>query len=327
VVTCTDADEQRLVITLNGHAGEWDETKLTLLLRDLANAAEKIDNLMIKTPALDRMLRELSEQQLHGDPDAVPPVPIDPVTKPGDVWGMGDHRLICGDSTNPDVLEALLSEGEQVSLLLTDPPYNVAYAGKTADAMTIANDDMSDTDYRNFLDEVLSNAERFLARGAAFYVWHADSEGLAVRTACDHAGLPVRQCLIWVKNSLVLGRQDYQWRHEPCLYGWIPGAAHTWLSDRSQTTVLEFDRPARNDDHPTMKPVALFAYLIGNSCPPGGVVLDPFGGSGTTLIACEQLGRHARLVELAPRYCDVIVRRWESLTGKTAVRIPVQMGA
>jgi len=158
--------------------------------------------------------------------------------------------------------------------------------------------------------------------GGGFYVWHADLHALPVRLACADAGLAVRQCLVWAKSAFTLGRQDYHWRHEPCLYGWRDGAAHDWLGDRSQSTVLEFDRPARNGEHPTMKPVALFEYLVRNSCPEGGVVLDPFAGSGTALVAAETAGRRAALLELDPRYCDVIVKRWEAFTGKAAEREP-----
>ncbi|HET6576247.1 MAG TPA: DNA methyltransferase [Fimbriiglobus sp.] len=197
---------------------------------------------------------------------------------------------------------------------------NVGYTGGTADALTIANDAMDEDAYRRFLAAALTRAKAHLRPGGAFYLWHADSHGFTVRAACADVGLAVRQCLVWVKSAFTLGRQDYQWRHEPCLYGWAAGAAHTWLGDRSQTTVLEFDKPARNADHPTTKPVELFAYLVGNSCPPGGVVLDPFAGSGTTLFAAEQTGRTAHLVELDPRYCDVVVRRWEEFTCRKAER-------
>jgi DNA modification methylase len=180
---------------------------------------------------------------------------------------------------------------------------------------------MGDAEYHDFLTTALTAAANHLRPGGSFYLWHADTEGLTVRSACADAGLRVRQCLVWAKSVMVLGRQDYQWRHEPCLYGWAEGATHTWLSDRSQTTVLQFDKPARSAEHPTMKPVGLFAYLIGNSCKRGGRVLDPFAGSGTTVIAAEQTGRKALVMELDPLYCDVIVRRWEQFTGQKAERI------
>ena len=228
---------------------------------------------------------------------------------------------MCGDATHPAVLAALLA-GTPAALLLTDPPYNVAYEGKTADKLTIANDAMAGDDYRRFLAASLTAAKGVLRPGAAFYGGPADPDGGPPVSACGDAGLAVRQVLVWVKSAFALGRQDYHWRHEPCLYGWAEGAAHTWLGDRAQSTVLEFDRPARNDVHPTMKPVGLFAYLVGNSCPEGGVVLDPFAGSGTALAACEHTGRTAYLVELDPRYCDVIRTRYEELTGKAAERVP-----
>jgi site-specific DNA-methyltransferase (adenine-specific) len=179
---------------------------------------------------------------------------------------------------------------------------------------------MDDESFRRFLVSAYSAADSVLKEGAAFYIWHADSEGFNFRGACRDVGWKVRECLIWSKNTFVLGRQDYQWQHEPCLYGWKDGAAHNWYSDRSQTTILEFDRPNRNAEHPTMKPVGLFQYLIGNSTKRGDIVLDSFGGSGTTLIACEQSGRSARIIELDPCYCDVIIERWQNLTGQRAVR-------
>ena len=212
------------------------------------------------------------------------------------------------------------SWGGIADLWLTDPPYNVAYQGKTKDALTIQNDEMDDESFRRFLVSAYSAADSVLKEGAAFYIWHADSEGFNFRGACRDVGWKVRECLIWSKNSFVLGRQDYQWQHEPCLYGWKDGAAHNWYSDRSQTTILKFDRPNRNAEHPTMKPVGLFQYLIRNSTKRGDIVLDSFGGSGTTLIACEQSGRSARIIELDPCYCDVIIERWQNLTGQRAVR-------
>jgi DNA modification methylase len=204
-------------------------------------------------------------------------------------------------------------------MLLTDPPYNVAYTGKTKDALTIQNDSMSDEAFRTFLRDAFVTADAMLKPGAVFYIWHADSEGYNFRGACKDAGWQVRQCLIWQKNSMVMGRQDYHWQHEPCLYGWKDGAGHLWASDRKQTTLLEFDRPSRSEDHPTMKPVALFEYQLLNNTKGGDIVLDSFGGSGTTLIAAEKNGRIARIMELDPKYVDVIVKRWEDFTGQKAV--------
>jgi site-specific DNA-methyltransferase (adenine-specific) len=302
----------------------WDEDKLPLELMALQEAEFDLSLTGFPEDELLRLLTAPAPEPLS-DPDEVPEPPAEPVTRPGDLWLLGRHRLLCGDATKPEDLARLLPEG-RADLLLTDPPYNVGYAGKTADALTIANDDMDPAAYRTFLTNALTTAGRHLRPGGAFYLWHADSVGLDVRLSCAGAGLRVRQCLVWVKSGMVLGRQDYQWRHEPCLYGWADGAAHTWLSDRSQTTVLEFDKPARNTEHPTTKPVDLFAYLIGNSCPPGGLVIDPFGGSGTTLIAAERTGRAAALVELDPRYADVVVTRFEKITGHKAERIPANLG-
>jgi DNA modification methylase len=264
------------------------------------------------------LLPEVEELPPEGaDEETVPEPPTDPITKPGDVWLLGKHRVMCGDSTSIEAVEQLMA-GEQADLLLTDPPYNVAYEGGTSEKLTIQNDDMSDEDFRQFLRDVYSTADAVMKPGAVFYIWHADSEGYNFRGAARDVGWQVRQCLIWNKSSLVLGRQDYQWKHEPCLYGWKEGAGHFWGSDRSQTTVLDFNKPSRNGEHPTMKPVELFQYQLENSSKRGGVVLDLFGGSGTTAIAAHKAGRQARLMELDPRYCDVIVKRWQQFTGKTA---------
>jgi len=251
--------------------------------------------------------------------DEVPEVPDDPTTQPGDLWLLGDHRLLCGDSTKQKDVDRLMA-GERADLWLTDPPYNVAYEGKTKDALTIDNDSMADADFREFLVKCFSCAFQVLKPGASFYIWHADSEGYNFRGAVHDCGEQVRQCLIWQKNVMVMGRQDYQWKHEPCLYGWKKGASHGWYSDRKQTTVLEFDRPSRSTEHPTMKPISLFSYQMANSTAPQGLVYDAFLGSGTTLIAAEQLGRKCYGMELSPQYCDVIVERWQNLTGKEARR-------
>lgn len=191
------------------------------------------------------------------------------------------------------------------------------YTGKTKEALKIENDKKEDEEFRYFLKEAFLEAKEVMKPGAAFYIWHADSEGYNFRGACKDVGWKVRECLIWVKNTLVLGRQDYQWQHEPCLYGWSEGS-HAWYSDRKQTTTLYFEKPQRNGEHPTMKPVALFDYLIKNSTKEGDIVLDSFGGSGTTIIACEQNGRNGYCMELDPKYVDVIIDRWEKLTGEKA---------
>lgn len=284
---------------------------------------------------LEELLKEaeqLDPVEGNTDPDEVPEAPEDPITKPGDLWILGNHRLLCGDSTDPIAMERL-TEDKPADLWLTDPPYNVALGmnetpeeakkrNRRTDGKVVKNDSMPDAEFRQFLIDVYTTANCFLRPGAAFYIWHADSEGYNFRGAAHDIGWKIRQCLIWVKSSLVMGRQDYQWQHEPCLYGWTEGAGHFWGSDRKQTTLLQFDKPSRNGQHPTMKPVDLFQYQMANSTKPGDIVLDSFGGSGTTLIAAERIGRKARLMELDPIYCDVIVKRWEDFTGNTAICQP-----
>jgi len=241
----------------------------------------------------------------------------EPITKLGDIWELGNHRLMCGDSTDKETVEKLMG-GMKADLYLTDPPYNVNYVGKTKDALTIENDSMADDEFRCFLGGAFTAADNVMKQGAVFYIWHADSEGYNFRGACHDIGWQVRQCLIWNKNSLVMGRQDYHWKHEPCLYGWKSGASHLWATDRKQTTILNFDRPSKSPDHPTMKPILLFDYQIQNNTKGEDIVLDTFAGSGTTLIACEQNGRTAYVMELDPKYVDVIIKRWEELTGLKA---------
>lgn len=207
-------------------------------------------------------------------------------------------------------------------MFLTDPPYNINYNGKTDDKLTIKNDAFGNEDeFVGFLSEAFSCAAKVMKPGAAYYIWHSDSHGLGFRKAAGEQIGDVREVLIWNKNSFVLGRQDYHWKHEPCLYGWKSGGSHQWFGDRSQSTVMDFEKPIRNGDHPTMKPVALFDSLIKNSSKTNDVILDLFGGSGTTMVASEQLKRKCYMMELDPHYCDVIIARWEKLTGKEAVRL------
>ncbi len=231
---------------------------------------------------------------------------------PGDIFEIGAHRLICGDSTKTETFERLL-KGRLVDLVVTDPPYNVNYEGGTKDRLTISNDNMKEDEFYNFLLDFYKSLQEFTKNGAAWYVWHASSEIVNFAKAFKDAGLLLKQQLIWVKNSIVMGRQDYQWKHEPCLYGWKSGAAHVWYSDRKQSTVLEFDRPQRNEEHPTMKPVLLMAHLIKNSSKQGDIVADAFGGSGTTMVACQQLNRSCYMVEYDPKYCQVILERMINL--------------
>jgi len=261
---------------------------------------------------------DINEPEPPGDPEEVPTVAKFPTSCPGDLWILGKHRLLCGSATTITDVERLVN-GELVDMMWTDPPYNVAYKGKTKDALEIQNDSMGNEDFRQFLLDAYLSAYAVLKPGGAVYVAHADSEGENFRGAMRESGLLVKQCLVWVKSCMVMGRQDYQWKHEPILYGWKEGAAHTWLSDRKQTTVLEFNKPTRNGEHPTMKPVDLVEYCIRNHIGPGGSVIDLFGGSGTTLIAAENIGARAFLTELDPLYVDVIVRRWQEFTGKEAI--------
>ena len=240
----------------------------------------------------------------------------EPKSKYGDIYQLGNHRLMCGDSTKIEDVEKLMN-GVKVDLLITDPPYNVNYEG--GNGLKIKNDNMDNDNFRKFLTDAFSTADSVMKEGAVFYIWHADSEGYNFRGACFDNNWKVRQCLIWNKNSMVMGRQDYHWKHEPCLYGWKDGASHLWASDRKQTTILDFDKPTKNAEHPTMKPVKLFDYQIKNNTKKDDIVLDLFGGSGTTLIACEQNGRISYNMELDPKYVDVIIDRWETLTGEKAI--------
>ena len=315
VVPCVRADDlteeqikaYRLADNKTAEQAEWD---LDLLQGELTGITELDMGLFGFDPIA--VTADVQED------DFEPELPEEPVTKPGDIWSLGRHRLMCGDSTSELDVTALMN-GQLADMYLTDPPYNVDYTGKTKDALKIENDAMSDETYREFLQNAFSQADCAMKAGAVFYIWHADSEGYNVRAACIKSGWDVRQCLIWRKNSMVMGRQDYHWMHEPCLYGWKGGAAHLWASDRKQTTILDFDRPTKSKEHPTMKPVKLFDYQIQNNTKGQDIVYDGFAGSGTTIVACEQNGRTAYCMEHDPRYCDVIVKRWETLTGQTAV--------
>ena len=277
-------------------------------------------------------------------------LPSEPKAQRGDIYLLGNHRLMCGDSTSFEDVERLM-DGAQADLLLTDPPYNVAYEGGTDEALTILNDDMSDSAFRQFLRDVFSTADSVLKPGGAFYIWHADSEGYNFRGACRDVGWTVKQCLIWNKNIFVMGRQDYHWKHEPYLYGWKDGAAHYFIDDRTLSTIIEDEnelkkmtkselldyilkmqevtattiinelKPQRNGIHPTMKPLKLFERMVRNSSRRGEVVLDLFCGGGTTLMVCEQLKRKCCTMELDPRYVEATIQRWESYTGKKALKI------
>lgn len=302
---------KEIIIKDNGSFGEWDYDALGNLWDDLPLADWGV-------PAWDAQPEKETTDAQEDDFDENEQE-IQARCKLGDIWKLGEHRLMCGDSTDPETVKVLMG-GEQADLLLTDPPYNVDYEGCTEEKMKIQNDSFkSEGEFLEFLRKAMSCASDVMKDGASYYIFHADSEGRNFREAATEIG-KVRECLIWVKNSLVLGRQDYQWRHEPCLYGW-KGAGHKWYNDRSQTTILEFDRPKRSEEHPTMKPIPLFSYLMKNSSKPGDLVLDLFAGSGTSLICAEQLGRRCYTMELDPHYCDVVITRWEQLTGKQAEKL------
>ena len=306
----------------------WDDSMLMLELQELKAEDFNLDLLGFEAEELNALLNPIKETEGLTDEDAVPEVPEEPKTKPGDIYQLGRHRLMCGDSTSIDAVEKLM-DGQLADILITDPPYNVALGmnespeeakkrNRRTDGLTVMNDEMSDEQFRQFLRDAFVAADMVMKAGAVFYIWHADSEGYNFRGACKDANWKVRQCLIWNKDTMVMGRQDYHWKHEPCLYGWKDGAGHLWATDRKQVTIIECKRPKRNDVHPTMKPVELIEYQLLNNTKGQDIVLDLFGGSGSTMIAAEKNGRTARLMELDPKYCDVIVKRWEEFTGQKA---------
>jgi len=311
--------EQRkaLIIADNKLAlnSDWDTNLLAIELKDLQDLGFDLNLTGFDG---DELANLLTLDQIDGltDENSVPETPEEPKTKLGDIYILGNHRLMCGDSTSIESVEKLANG--LVDILVTDPPYNIAYEGGSKKREQIKNDEMADDQFRQFLTDAYIAANAVMKAGAVFYIWHADTEGYNFRGAAKDMGWKVRQTLIWNKDNSAFGRSDYHWKHEPCLYGWKDGAAHLWASDRKQVTVIECKRPSKSDLHPTMKPVELMEYQILNNTKGMDVVLDLFGGSGSTLIACEKLGRQARLMELDPKYCDVIVKRWEDFTGKKA---------
>lgn len=372
IVNLSESREKALNVALNKISGDWDMPKLRDLIADLDDGWDDVTLTGFDEAEVAQLLNNLDEadepegepSEDNFDPDSVKDEP--PITKRGELWQLGKHRLFVGDATRSADIHKLM-QGELADMVFTDPPYNVDYTGGTKDALKIENDKMADRQFFEFLKASFSVMIRATREGGAIYICHADSEGLNFRKAMIDSGWLMKQTLIWVKNSMVLGRQDYQWQHEPILYGWKPGAAHTWNSDRKQKTVIEdhdlsgvvirkgdtdvitvfngedtieieatgarvvreegegsiwrIDRPKRSKEHPTMNPIKLVARAVRNSSKPGAVVLDTFAGSGSTLIACEQLGRSARVSELDPHYADVIIRRWEALTGSKAMKL------
>ena len=321
----SDAKKRAYILADNKLAlnAGWENELLNLELSELKELDFDLELIGFSADEIAALMPLELEPGLT-DEDAVPEVPAVPITVLGDVWLLGRHRVMCGDSCSITDMDKLVA-GRQTDMWLTDPPYNVAVQGgnhgdpERTNGLRIKNDQMADDAFRQFLRDAYVTADSTMKPGAVFYIWHADSEGYNFRGAAQDAGWRVRQCLIWKKSSLVMGRQDYHWKHEPCLYGWKEGAGHLWATDRKQTTILEFDKPSRNGEHPTMKPVALFEYQMLNNTKGGDLVLDSFGGSGTTLIAAEKNGRHSCLMELDPKYVDVIIKRWQDFTGKIAV--------
>lgn len=289
----------------------WDLDLLDEELNDLFNFD-------MSDFGFDVGLEELEEAQ--EDEFDIDELPEEPKAKLGDIYQLGNHRLMCGDSTDEKDVNKLVGEAT-IDLLITDPPYNVDYTGKTEDALKIENDKMENDAFHEFLVNAFTNAYNVIKGGGCFYCWYASKEVVNFHTSLEESGFTVKQELIWNKNSMVMGRQDYQWKHEPCLYGWKETDPHVWYGDRKQTTVIDWNRPTKSDLHPTMKPIGLFDYQIRNSTKQGENVLDLFGGSGTTIMACEQNDRHAYVMEYDPKYVDVIISRWEQFTGKKAIKL------
>lgn len=342
----TEADAEAFSLADNkaGEWAEWDYKKLAEILLDLDTGAFDMDATGFEPDEIEDIMLQFGDREVKEeedfDPEAAAGAIEEPVTKPGDIWCLGKHRVVCGDATNGADVTRLM-DSNTADLLLTDPPYNVDYVGKTADALTIDNDSMDDKQFHDFLLASFKNAAGALKAGGPFYIFHADTKGLIFRTAVQEAGLTLKQVLVWVKNTIVMGRQDYHWQHEPILYGWKEGEAHCWygfrdkstvydegfpdidamkkdelrdfikdLLNQLQTSVMRDDKPSRNAEHPTMKPLPLLRHYIENSSREADIVFDPFLGSGSSLIAAEQLGRVCYGIELSPVYADVIVQRY-----------------
>lgn len=319
VYPCSKVKEKALNVALNKIDGRWDTVKLVNILEQINLEGVDFTVTGFTQDELDDLKVDLQVETATEDEDFDIDNAYDsieePETRRGDIWILGRHRLMCGDSTRQEDIDKLMN-GEQADLVITDPPYNVNYEGT---AGKIQNDNMDDESFYDFLINFQKAMVSVMRMGAAAYIFHADSKGHLFRDSFIEAGLKLAECLIWEKNSLVLGRQDYHWRHEPILYGWKEGEAHYFVDDRTQDTILCEDKPRESKLHPTMKPIPLVARLMKNSSKPGWNVLDPFGGSGTSIMAAEQLNRTAFSMELDEKFCDVIVRRWEEYTGQKAV--------
>ena len=355
----TDTQKRAYILADNKLALDagWDDEILKQEIKALDDLNFDISLTGFDLDEFDFTQSDIEFEEDEYDVDAN--IPEIPKAKYGDIYQLGNHRLMCGDSTSEEDISKLV-DGAEIDLCVTDPPYNVNYGsinetgyGKERDnGNKILNDNMDDESFYQFLLAFYTQMVRVLKPGGSFYIFHSDTEGYNFRKALRDAGGELKQNLIWVKNALVLGRQDYQWKHEPCLYGWVPGAGHYFIDDRTQTTVFEDkadldklskeelkemvreiledkipttiiheDKPLKNDVHPTMKPIRLVSRLIKNSSKPKENVIDFFGGSGSTLISCEQLGRNCYSIELDPKYVDVIIDRWETLTGEKAIKL------
>ena len=312
VVDMDTEKEKALNIALNKISGEWDTEKLALVIADLQGTDFDVSLTGFDPEELEDLFRDdvkggVKEDDFDVEAELQKPT----FSKAGDLWMLGEHRLFCGDSTKPETFD-LLMNGKKANLVVTDPPYNVDYKGS---AGKIKNDSMAEDQFEQFLLAAYQQMEAAMADDASIYVFHSDSHGLAFRKAFEEAGFYLSGCCIWKKQSLVLGRSPYQWQHEPVLFGWKKKGKHQWYTGRKESTIWEFDKPKKNKDHQTMKPIALVSYPIMNSTMTGCLVLDPFGGSGSTLIACEQTGRICYTVELDEKFCDVIVRRYIEQVG------------
>lgn len=314
VVSLNDEQEKQLNLAMNKVNGAWDENALAALLQDMQAHNYNMELTGFEPPEMEQLFNKVATKEVEEDSfDVEEELEKPTFSKAGDLWHLGRHIVFCGDSTDPASYERLM-DGVKANVIVTDPPYNV---NVEETAGRILNDNMPDEDFYKFLLSAYSCMHDNLADDGSIYVFHADTEGLNFRRAFADAGFYLSGCCIWKKNALVLGRSPYQWQHEPCLFGWKKGGRHEWYADRKQTTIWEYDRPKASKDHPTMKPVQLLAYPIRNSSMTNGIVLDPFLGSGSTLIACEQIDRVCRGIELDPKFVDVIVKRYIEQVGKS----------
>ena len=311
----TEAQKRAYILADNQLAlnAGWDEEMLSVELSDLQDQSFDLSLLGFDAGELDKLLGTGNEKDIADDDfDLTAALEKASFVEPGDIWAVGRHRVMCGDATSPEDVEKLM-DGKKANLVLTDPPYGVSF--KASDGLTIQNDSLKGEEFYKFLLAAFKNMADHLEKGGAAYCFHADTEGLTFRKAFIDAGFHLAGVCIWVKNSLVLGRSDYQWQHEPVLYGFLQNGKHPWYSDRKQTTIWNYDKPKRNKDHPTSKPLDLLGYPIQNSSQENSVVIDTFGGSGSTLMACEQLNRICYMMELDPKYASVILRRYVEDTG------------